>query len=122
MQQKKYNWSIIVWSSKKYGSILFVIFILLFFTTMDSSAQQKNTVEIIQPQLFTVANIVLVKKAGYYEITFYQSARFYKLLRTNKNCAKALLLLKQSKKQKQTLQVLLTQNLGDIIDNVKKAQ
>jgi hypothetical protein len=122
MQQKKYNWSIIVWSCKKYSSILFVIFILLFFATMDSSAQQKNTVEVIQPQLFTVANIVWVKKAGYHEITFYQSARFYKLMRTNQNCAKALLLLRQSKKLKQPVKVILTQNFGEVIDNVKKAQ
>lgn len=120
MQQAKYNFYLVVWSCKKYSSILFIIFILLFLTAMDSTAQQKNTTEVIKPQVFTVANIALVKKEGYYEITFYQSAKFYKLKLTNKNCTKALLMLKQSKKTKQPVKVMLTQNFGDIIADVKK--
>jgi hypothetical protein len=120
MQQKKYNFYLVVWSCKKYSSILFIIFILLFLKAMDSNAQQKNIPEVIKPQLFTVANITLVKKEGHYEITFYQSAKFYILKLTNKNCAKALLLLKQSKKCKKPVQVILTQNFGDIIAEVKK--
>jgi hypothetical protein len=95
---------------------------LLFLTPMATTAQQKNTTENIKPQLFTVANISFIKKEGYYEITFYQSAKFYKLMCANKNCAKTLLLLKQSKKLKKQVQVTLTQNLGDVIDAVKKAE
>jgi hypothetical protein len=120
MLQAKYNFYLVVRSCIFYNSVLFIIFILLFLTTMDSTAQQKNTTEVVKQQLFTVANIVLVKKECYYEITFYQSAKFYKLKLTNKNYAKALLVLKQSKKTKQPVKVMLTQNFGDIIADVKK--
>lgn len=73
------------------------------------------------PQLFTVADIgVLPGNTDYYRVTFYQSARFYKLMRNNKNCKQALVLLKQSKKTNKPVQVILTEKLGDVIEDVRR--
>jgi hypothetical protein len=77
----------------------------------------------VQPQLFTVANIVSpTKENNFYTVTFYQSARFYKLQLKNKNCTKALTVLKYSKKNNVEVLVFLTENFGDTIDNAKKAK
>jgi hypothetical protein len=57
---------------------------------------------------------------NFYTVTFYQSARFYKLFVKNKNCAKALTALKYSKKNNIEVLVFLTENFGDIIYDVKK--
>jgi hypothetical protein len=83
--------------------------------------KQANSTDTIPPKLFTVANIVIPKgHPDYYLVTFYQSARFYKLFRINKNCKKALALLKGSRKTSKPVQVFLTEELGDIIDDVGK--
>jgi hypothetical protein len=72
-------------------------------------------------QLFTVADIGLLPgNTDYYRLTFYQPARFYKLMRSNKNCKQALLLLKQSKKTNKPVQVILTEKFGDVIEDVRK--
>lgn len=75
----------------------------------------------IPPQILTVANIIAPPgNREFYEVTFYQSARFYKLMRTNKNCKEALALLKQSKKKNKPVLVMLTEIFGDVIQEVKK--
>jgi len=75
----------------------------------------------IAPQILTVANITApIGNNKFYEITFYQSARFYKLMLTNENCKQALVLLKQSKKTNKPVLVVLTEKYGDVIDLVKK--
>lgn len=102
---------------------LLIIFILLSSVSMATPLQQTVTTDSIPPQLFTVAAIA--EPAGntqYYEITFFQSARFYKLFRTNKNCDRVLKLLRQSKEQNRTVQVILTEKFGDIIDDVRKVK
>lgn len=100
---------------------LFLIFIMFSMNTMAKAKPQFILHDTVPPQIFTVANISA--PAGnnkFYEITFYQSARFYKLMLTNKNCKQALLLLKQSKKANKPVLVILTEKYGDVIDNVKR--
>jgi hypothetical protein len=100
---------------------LLIIFMLLSTISMALSKQQNITPDTIPAQLFTVADIgVLPANTDYYRVTFYQSARFYKLMRTNKNCKQALVLLKQSKKTNKPVLVILTEKFGDIIEQVKK--
>jgi hypothetical protein len=106
---------------KKYSPGLLFIFILLSSANMAMAKQQTGLRDTIPPQLFTVANIAAAPgDTEYYEVTFFQSARFYKLMRKNKNCSRALQLLKQSKKHNQPVQVILTEKFGAIIDEVKK--
>jgi len=88
---------------------------------MAKTKPQNILADTIPPQILTVANIVApINNHEFYEVTFYQSARFYKLMRTNKNCKQALLLLKQSKKTNKPVVVILTGKSGDIIDDVKR--
>lgn len=104
---------------KIYNPGLFIIFMLLSMITM---AKPNDILpDSIPPQKLTVANITSPKGSlNFYEITFYQSARFYKLMLTNKNCKKALILLKESKKTNKPVQVILTVMHGDIIYDVKR--
>ncbi len=100
---------------------LLVIFILLSSVGMAMASNYIENSDTIKPQLFTVSNIV--EPAGnraYYIVTFYQSARFYKMMRKNKNCVIALSLLKQSKKSNEPVQVYLTEIYGDTIERVIK--
>ncbi len=100
---------------------LFCIFMLLSFKSMSSITLPLENENTVQPQLYNVANIVSpTAKNDFYTVTFYQSARFYKLYRNNKNCKAALLLLKYSKKNDCPVLVFLTENFGDVIDNIKK--
>jgi hypothetical protein len=99
---------------------LLFIFMLSSFTSMGTNDTIQHT-DKVQPQLFTVANIAAPTKVNhFYTVTFYQSARFYKLFLKNKNCTKALTVLKYSKKNNVEVLVFLTENFGDIIDNAKK--
>jgi hypothetical protein len=95
----------------------------MFLSTvsMAISKQENILTDTIPPQLFTVADIgVLPGNTEYYRITFYQSARFYKLMRANKNCKRALALLKESKKTNKPVLVILTEKFGDVIEEVKR--
>jgi len=106
---------------KKNGPGLLIIFLFLSSASMAISKQQQNLPDTIPPQLFTVADIgVLPGNTEYYRVSFYQSARFYKLMRKNKNCKRALVLLKQSKKTNKPVLVILTEKFGDVIAEVKK--
>lgn len=107
---------------KKHSPGLLIIFMLLSTAGMALSKHQNIiTADTVPPQLFTVADIgVLPGNTTYYRVAFYQSARFYKLMRTNKNCKKALALLKQSKKTNKPVQVILTEKFGDIIYDVRQ--
>jgi hypothetical protein len=88
--------------------------------TMAKVKPQLILPDTIPPQTLTVANITApTGNNKFYEVTFYQSARFYKLMITNKNCKHALRLLKQSKKNSKPVLVILTEKYGDIIDDVK---
>jgi len=88
--------------------------------SMANTKSQHILPDTIPPQILTVANIAVPQNADFYEITFYQSARFYKLMRTNKNCKQALALLKQSKKTNKPVLVILTEKFGDVIADVRR--
>lgn len=105
---------------KKSGPGLLIVF--LFFSLASMAIPTKHiSADTIPPQLFTVADIgVLPGNTTFYRVSFYQSARFYKLMRNNKNCKQALLLLQRSKKTNKPVQVILTEKFGDIIEDVKK--
>lgn len=106
---------------KIYCPGLLLIFMLTASVSMAKSLQQSQQADTIPPKFFTVANIVIPREhKEYYLVTFNESAQFYKLYRKNKNCKKAAALLKQSKKSNQPVRVYLTQNMGDIIEDVRK--
>jgi hypothetical protein len=105
---------------KKYSPGLLFIFIALPIMSMANTKLQHILPDTIPPQILTVANIAAPQNTEFYEITFYQSARFYKLMRKNKNCKQALVLLKQSKKTNKPVLVILTEKFGDVIAEVKK--
>jgi hypothetical protein len=105
---------------KKRSPVLLLIFIVQSTVSMAIPQQQTEIIDTVPPQLFTVANIVVPPgNKEYYVVTFFQSARFYKLLRNNKHCAKALPLLQWSKKSNKPVQVYLTVQYGDTINYVK---
>lgn len=87
---------------------------------------QDKTDTLPPPQVFTVANVVLdPAKPDEATVTFFQSARFYRLLRKNKNYAASLRLLQQAKKKGVSVNVYLTEAFGDTIQRVtpsKKAK
>ena len=106
---------------KKYSPALLFIFTMLLMASMANAKPQNILPDTTAPQLLTVANIIAPPgNRDFYEVTFYQSARFYKLMRTNKNCKEALALLKQSKKTNKPVLVMLTEIFGDVIQEVKK--
>jgi hypothetical protein len=101
---------------KKYSPVLLLIFMVQSTVSMAMPQQQTEIIDTVPPQLFTVANIVAPPdNKDYYVVTFFESARFYKLMRNNKHCAKSLPLLQQSKKNNKPVQVYLTQAFGDTI-------
>jgi hypothetical protein len=106
---------------KKHGPGLLIMFMFLSSVSMAMSKQQHILPDTVPPLLLTVADIgVLPGNTTYYRVSFYQSARFYKLMRTNKNCKQALLLLERSRKTNKPVLVILTEKYGDVIDLVKK--
>ena len=106
---------------KKSSPGLLIIFIFLSTLSMAISKKENNLTDTIPPQLFTVADIgVLPGNTTYYRVSFYQSARFYKLMRANKNCKRALVILKQSKKTNKPVLVILTEKMGDVIEDVRR--
>jgi hypothetical protein len=106
---------------KRYNPGLFLIFMMLSMVTMAKEKPHDILPDSIPRQILTVANIIAPPgNNSFYEVTFYQSARFYKLMRTNKNCKRALALLKASKKNNKPVQVILTEKFGDIIEDVRR--
>lgn len=106
---------------KRYNPALLFIFMMLSMMSMANTKPQFILPDTTAPQILTVANIVAPPgNREFYEVTFYQSARFYKLMRTNKNCKTALLLLKQSKKTNKPVMVILTETFGDVIEDVRR--
>jgi len=99
-----------------------LLILFIFFSSVSMAIPTKQILpDTIPAQLFTVADIgVLPGNTTYYRVSFYQSARFYKLMRSNKNCKQALLLLQRSKKTNKPVQVILTEKFGDIIEDVRR--
>lgn len=110
---------------KKYRLWLFCIFMFQSTASMATTIYDKADT-LPPPQVYTVANVVLdPAKPNEATVTFFQSARFYRLLRKNKNYAVSLRLLQQAKKKGIPVNVHLTEAFGDTIckiTTVKKAK
>jgi hypothetical protein len=105
---------------KKCNPGLLFLFIMLPKFSMANKEPLPVLSDTIPPQILTVANIASPRNTDFYEITFYESARFYKLMRNNKNCNQALILLKQSKKTNKPVLVILTEKIGAVIEDVRR--
>jgi hypothetical protein len=70
----------------------------------------------------TVAKVYEEKysEPGSTKITFYESARFYKILQSNPNYKKYISLLKEAIKKQQPVCIRFTKPNGDIIESVSK--
>jgi hypothetical protein len=70
----------------------------------------------------TVAKVYEEKysEPGSIQVTFYESARFYKILQTNPHYKEYISILKEACKKKQPVLITFTQLGGDIIERVSK--
>ena len=70
----------------------------------------------------TVAKVYEEKfsESGSIQVTFYESARFYKILQSNLNYKKYISLLKEAIKKQQPVCIRFTKPNGDIIESVSK--
>lgn len=73
-------------------------------------------------RIMTVAKVYEEKysKPGSIQVTFYESARFYKILKSNPNFNKYISLFKEALKKQQPVSIRFTEPNGDIIDSVSK--
>jgi len=69
---------------------------------------------------WTVAKVIDTENEGFQKVVFLESARFYKLMRNNKNFAAYLAILKDAEENKSKVKVRLTEPHGDIIEHVEK--
>lgn len=106
---------------KRLCLLVSLIFIFQFCNAMPTEDALPGTeTDTIPPQLFTVARVWDdPKDTSAYTVTFFQSARFYKLMKNNKYAKSALVLLNQSQKDNKPVKVYLTVQYGDTIAYVK---
>jgi hypothetical protein len=121
-QFKKSALSPVTDAAKLLCLLLALIFTFQFCNAMPSTdaTPPDTAADTIPPQLFTVARVwENPEDTSAYTVTFFQSARFYKLMKNNKHAKAALLLLEQSQKTNKPVKVYLTVQYGDIINYVK---
>jgi hypothetical protein len=95
---------------------LFCTFIAPTAAGMDTASHIADSVP---PRVFTVANVFVDPATpDYATVAFFESARYYKLLRSNRHYSASLSLLQQAKQNKKPVQVYLTEAFGDVIDRV----
>jgi hypothetical protein len=106
---------------KQWCLLLTVIFTCQFCNAMPTDDTLPNMdTDSIPPQLLTVARVwENPQEPDAYTVTFFQSARLYKLMKNNKYAKSALVLLKQSAKNNKPVKVYLTVQYGDTIAYVK---
>ncbi len=106
---------------KRYCLLLSLILIFQFCNAMPSDDTTPGAAtDTIPPQLFTVARVWEdPNDTSAYTVTFFQSARFYRLLKNNKYATTALEQLNQSQKDNKPVKVYLTVQYGDTIADVK---
>ena len=93
-------------------------FLFLCLQMLSCTAQQKKSPDSAM-QTFHVARIIESNEANYMEVTFLESARFYRILKNNKHYSNSIALLKEAEKNKIPLLVSFTEPNGDIIEKVE---
>ena len=100
--------------------LTFIVISILFVNNMMATNN-------IPPQdslsrIMTVAKVYEEKysEPGSTQITFYESARFYKILQSNPNYKKYISLLKEAIKKQQPVCIRFTKPNGDIIESISK--
>lgn len=75
-------------------------------------------------QVMKVAKVYEEKysEPGTIQVTFYESARFYKILKSNPHCAAYISLLKEAIKKQKPVSVRLATPGGDIIEKVSRVK
>lgn len=98
-----------------------VLLILLANRTMATS---KLPPQDSLSRTLTVAKVYEEKDSdpGTTQVTFYESARFYKILQSNPHYKEYIALLKEAIKKQQPVCVRFTQVGGDIIDRVSRVK
>ena len=103
-----------------FSRLTFIVISILFTNNMMATGN-------IPPQdslsrIMTVAKVYEEKysKPGSIRVTFYESARFYKILKSNPNFKKYISLFKEALKKQQPVSIRFTEPNGDIIDSVSK--
>lgn len=73
-------------------------------------------------RVMTVAKLYEEKYSGpgSTQVTFYESARFYKIMKSNPNYKKFISLLNEAIKKQKPICIRFTKPNGDIIDSVSK--
>ena len=97
--------------------------VVLIFTATSGPTLSSNPPTGEQASLmhtWTVAKVVETKDADFQKVVFLESARFYKLMRSNKNFDCSLGILREAEKNQSTVKVWLTEPHGDIIERVEK--
>lgn len=105
------------------------IYRLTFTVLLGMMVQRSVATEFIMlpdsmPRIMTVAKVYEEKYSdpGTIRVTFYESARFYKLPKSNAHFSEYITLLKEALAKQQPVQVWFTEPQGDIIDKVSKAK
>lgn len=94
---------------------------ILFFCLqmLTCNAQSKKSPDTAM-QTYRVARIIETTGADYTEVTFLESARFYRILKNNKHYSASMALLKEAEKNNTPLLVAFTEPHGDVIEKVER--
>jgi hypothetical protein len=94
---------------------------ILFFCLqmLTCNAQSKKSPEPVM-QTYRVARVIESNQANYTEVTFLESARFYRILKNNKSYNSVIALLKEAEKNKMPVLVGFTEPNGDVIEKVER--
>jgi hypothetical protein len=102
--------------------LTFIVISLLFANYMKAAGN-------IPPQdsltrTMTVAKVYEEKysESGSTKVTFYESARFYKIMQSNPHYKEYISLLKEALKKQKPIRIRFSKPNGDIIDTVNKTK
>jgi hypothetical protein len=100
--------------------LTFIVISLLFVNIMNATGN--NTPQDSLSRNMTVAKVYDEKysEPGSIQVTFYESARFYKILKSNPHYKECISLLKDAMKKQKPVTVSFAKPNSDIIDSVSK--
>jgi hypothetical protein len=101
-----------------------VFMLLLFLNTNSSMAATGTPYQDTTEQIMTVAKVYQEKysEPETIQVTFYESARFYKIVKSNPHSAAYISLLKESIKKQKPVCIRLATPGGDIIEKVSRVK